>query len=850
MSKDWMRRAALVRSWGGVLSAGLLLVLVFILAWYHYLCRPGSFSSDHLYCLHFCDDFIHGRDLRGWHLPAAPYLFPDMGILSALALMTCDTATVFLLYSVVQYLLMFAVLWAIFRLMSFPRRVAFTTAALGVTLLLAACFHPDYEIRSLLLLNPGNHMACHLVGLAATALVLHGLVKGYHWLSAGLLVLVCSLCAFSDHLLIVQFLLPISTSALLLGLARLFSIRRALLTTGLLGLSALLAMTKQRVLTRLGLVPMHLTLSLQWPGLDALKGFVSIFWNSFRDQWLMLIVILLHSVCAVSAMVLGIRQVWRERTRAESPQAANLEMRPNNPTILFIVLVLLLAPLCNAAVLIVAKMVNISTLYRYLYTWLLLPFLFIAMWPRLLPWRPARLLVPVSIAAVVLFRLLTFPDPLDLAHFDARYPSLARALDEMVRKHGRLRGFAEYWRAREMHYLTHERVEVLPILTWGLPWFHGTNPNAFLSENRHDLTIPDYHFVIVPTSGEPGPDPEHIESRYGKPVEIITVEGYEIWRYDRMANRQLDLFLRAQLAQRLVEQRPFVGPNDLHNLGVPKRNLTAWESRKNTQIPRDGHISIRFDKPVHGAMIDISANFADEYMLWFSRDGRKLGKTRVPSVDWTGAEIAYCEPGLQSRLVAVPPACRDGGFNEVRVVPLGRSPHFSIGHFLVFDEWIPYSPGWVRPGENYHRHEGENMSRLDSAEVMTVADASASAGQARQASAAFQGCMAFGPYLPLPPGRYRVDFALKIDDNTSIDTVANLDAYAFAGQQRLQFRPLRGRDFSAPNQYQVFSFTFDAADELDLVEYRVLVPGKTKVTLDYVDVTRLTAEKSSEACEP
>jgi hypothetical protein len=300
----------------------------------------------------------------------------------------------------------------------------------------------------------------------------------------------------------------------------------------------------------------------------------------------------------------------------------------------------------------------------------------------------------------------------------------------------------------------------------------------------------------------------------------------------------------------LVEEKPFVRPTEPRLLSVPKRNLTAWEARNNVQILRGGSLVIRFDGPVRGAMIDIAANFADEYLLSFFLAGQELGQTRVPSVDWTGAEIAYCEPGMQSRLVPVPPACREGGFDEVRVTPLGRSPHFSIGHFLVFDEWIPYSPGAVHPGTNYHRYEGEKMVCPKSDEVTTVADAAASAGFARQASTDFQGCMAFGPYLPLPPGRYRVDFALKIDDNTSNGTVVALDAYAFAGQQRLQIRHLRGRDFSSTNRYQVFSFTFDAKDDLDLVEYRVLVPGGIKLTVDYVDVTRLSPEKTSEACEP
>jgi hypothetical protein len=312
----------------------------------------------------------------------------------------------------------------------------------------------------------------------------------------------------------------------------------------------------------------------------------------------------------------------------------------------------------------------------------------------------------------------------------------------------------------------------------------------------------------------------------------------------------LDLFLRAQVAQRLAEQKPFVGPCEPAALARPKRNLTAWNERGNIQLCRDATLVVHFDKAVTGRMIDIAANFEDEYLLLFFRDGQPLGKTRVSAVAWNGSEIAYSEPGLQARLVAVPAACQPDGFDEVRVTPLGRSQHFAIGHFLVFDEWIPYCSGRSGPGENYHRYEGEQMSRVDSAEVATVADASASAGQARQATAVFQGYLAFGPYLPMQPGRYRIDFALKIEDNTSTKTVATVDASAYGGKQTLQVRPLRGRDFTAANQYQVFSLNFDVEEELDLVEYRVLLAGKTKVTLDYVEVTRQPLECTSEICEP
>lgn len=844
MSDGSTRRQPLWRACAGSLAAALLLVLAFTLAWYRFLNLPLSFNSDQLYCLHFCDDLLNGRDLRGWHLPAAPYLFPDMLLLCALKLLTSHLAGILLLYSAAYYLLLLVVLCVLFLQLGCSRSEAFTAAALGLSLLLAVCCHPDYAVRCLLLLYPGNHMGCLLVGLGVAAFILRTLQIGCHWLSAVLVGLAGGLGGLSDHLLIVQFLMPIGSAVLFLALFRLVSLRRAFGAMLLLATVTALAMCKRIVLSALGLVPMQMQPAFRKPNMTAIEEFTSAFWAVCHNQPLVLSVLALNVLAALTMSLFWMWNCRREKATTDS------DTRRDDPAIVFVALLLLLAPLSNAAALITANMVNLSTLDRYLYTWLMLPFLFIALWPRLLPWRPAARLVPIAVFAVVLLRLLTFPDAFALDRFDTRYPPLARALDDMVRKHGRLRGFAHYWSAREMCYLTREHVEVLPTLPWGQPWFHGYNPNAFLPDDRLDLTVPDYHFTIVPTNGNIGIDAAQILARYGKPAEIIAIEGYEIWRYDRLDNRQLDLFLRAQVAQRLVEHKPFVGPCQPAVLACPKRNLTPWNARGNVQLRREEPLTIRFDKPVTGHMIDLAANYADEYLLSFFRDGKKLSETRVSAVAWNGAEIAYSTPGLQSRLVQIPEACHPSGFDEVRVAPLGRSQQFAIGHFLVFDEWIPYRSSPARPGEKYHRYEGEQMSRLDSPEVMTVADTSASAGQVRQASAAFAGYLAYGPYLPLSPGRYRIDFALKIEDNTSNQTVATIDASAFGGWQTLQVHPLRGSDFTSINQYQIFSLTFDVEEERDLVEYRVFVAGKTKVALDYVEVTRLSPDRTSEMCEP
>jgi hypothetical protein len=828
----------------GVLSVGSLLIGAFILYVAFFVSDGKSFSSDHLYCFHFCDDLLQGRDVQGFHLPGAPYLFPDMVVVLGCRALTSDLFSGFILYAVIYYGLLLATLIAVMRRLGISGLESFLIAGLSLSALFATYTHPAYLPCSLFLFHPSNHMGCLLIGLGATAFVLGAVRNGYRWFSAALFVVVCAVSGFSDQLMIVQFFAPICVAALLLGACRLFPFRRALITTALLGLSTLLAANLRYGIAKLGFVPLRIESSYHWDILASGEQFLASWSHCVREQPILWIACFLH-VAAASTVLL----VWSRRGR--SPEISTVadglaEGRGLHRTaVLLAALVGLLAPMFNAAAMIVTGLVNEPAVERYLFTWLYLPFLCVILWARLLPWRAARI-VPWVVAAFVVFRLFTYPALPNRHDFEPRYPPLAQALDEMARKHGHLRGFAEFWNAREMYYLTHENVHVLPIISSGMPWFHSFNPNSFLSDDPHDLSLPDYHFVVVPRHKGGSVDREQILARYGKPAEILLVDHNEIWRYDRMISRQLDLFLRAQLAQRLVKNKPFVGPSEPSRLRKPKRNLTAWDDAKNILLDRGGSLTLRFDKPIAGDMIDISANALGCYLLRFARDGKELGSTRVPSVEWTGAESAYCKPGLQSRLVPVPPACRTEGFNEVRVFPAGRSEHFSLGHFLVFDEWIPYQSGWERRYEPYHRYEGEKLNHPNSPEVTTIQDPSASNGQAQQASSAFEGCLVYGPYTILSPGHYRVEFALRVEDNRSTDVVATLDSCAFGSEEILHSLPLRGVDFPSTNQYTVFSFTFDADDELDLVEFRAIVHAKAKVTLDYIDVTRTGAASSSD----
>jgi hypothetical protein len=839
-----MRSLSGVVNYCCVIGAVLLLAATFALFACNYVQSDTSFNSDHLYCIHFCDDVLHGRDIQGWHLPAAPYLFPDMVLVCVSMSLTSNLAAIFTLYQAFYYGLLLVVLFVVLRNVGLSRQNAFLIGCISLTFLLACHLHPSYVNRSLPMFHPGNHMGCLLVGLAALACILRMMRSGQGWISGALFAVVCTIAGLSDQLLIVQFLAPISITLLLLSIFRQISFLRSLMAILMMGLSTLFALKAHPFIRALGLMPMKILQSQtdrspNWS--DSLLQFGANIWGIVNDQPIMCIVFVLNLMGTFAVLIQCLRR--KKHTPGEMAEVAGTSefsvhrSQVERSTLLLLAVFFLLSPGCSVAAVLIMGSVKEAALLRYLHTCWLFPYLCLLVWTHLLPWRAARL-APWIVTAVVGFRLLSFSETSPWQRFGPPYPPLAEKLDELTRGYGRLRGVAEYWQARRMHYLTNEHVSIAPILGLGMPWFHGFNPNAYLADDPNDLTVPDYHFVIVSPDDPAGPSPEHILLRYGKPVEIIAAGGYEIWRYERLLDRQWELFLRAQLAQRLVRRKPFLSPAQPETLRSPKPNLTPWNDSRNLRVERGSSLSIRFDKIITGATIDISSNYSDQYNMIFVRDGLDVGSVRVPSVEWTGAETAYCAPGLQSRLVPVPPNCQAEGFDEVRLVPQGRSQHFCVGHFLVFDDCIPYQFHGSRQVEKYHRYEGEKLNRLESPEVADREDATASNGLARQASASYQGCMAYGPYTMLAPGRYRIDFALKVADNTSSDIVAAIDSYAFSGEQFLQRSRLRGTDFSRVDEYQIFSLTIEAEEELEMVEYRVIVPGKTTVTLDYVDVKK------------
>lgn len=193
----------------------LLGAVLFLLA-ANYHRDSGAYNSDNLLCTDFCDDVLCGRSLSGWHLPGAPYLFPDMLLLLPIHALAPDLFVEFAAYAIVFHLLLAATVAFVAIGLGLGRWEAILSGVGGVLFMATAHLGPAYAYRGLLLVYPGSHCSAVLVGLFLLGLTLASLRRGLGLGTGALFVLVGSLGTLSDRLLIVQFLAP-------LGLALFFA---------------------------------------------------------------------------------------------------------------------------------------------------------------------------------------------------------------------------------------------------------------------------------------------------------------------------------------------------------------------------------------------------------------------------------------------------------------------------------------------------------------------------------------------------------------------------------------------------------------------------------------------------
>lgn len=134
------------------------------------------------------------------------------------------------------------------------------------------------------------------------------------------------------------------------------------------------------------------------------------------------------------------------------------------------------------------------------------------------------------------------------------------------------------------------------------------------------------------------------------------------------------------------------------------------------------------------------------------------------------------------------------------------------------------------------RFEAERLWPMSTAADTTLADPAASAGAVRAAarSTRADGVVVFGPYVELGPGRYRATAALRLDSPADgraaiFEIVRNRSRIAAVNVPASHLRD--------DGRWSLAAITFESAEALENVEFRILATPGVDLLIDYIDLT-------------
>jgi hypothetical protein len=252
----------------------------------------------------------------------------------------------------------------------------------------------------------------------------------------------------------------------------------------------------------------------------------------------------------------------------------------------------------------------------------------------------------------------------------------------------------------------------------------------------------------------------------------------------------------------------------------------------------DGEVKVSFAAPVHGDLLDLGAQFDSHYDITFRHGEEEVGRVYVPRADFPMVSACYLAtgPGNQSRLVTIPPWVRGRGFTEATVRAAGGPGTFALSHFLVYETaGHRISARQMSPGDRW-RFEAEYQCTRYTGPDAVAADPLASEGKARFAPHSFFGYVVHGPYLPLEPGRYRVEFHVRVEPGGESGPVGSVDVISGQGKYLHARRELRGTDFAGKAGYQKVTLEFETVLDLTDCEFRVFSDGKAAFYADRVEL--------------
>ena len=94
------------------------------------------------------------------------------------------------------------------------------------------------------------------------------------------------------------------------------------------------------------------------------------------------------------------------------------------------------------------------------------------------------------------------------------------------------------------------------------------------------------------------------------------------------------------------------------------------------------------------------------------------------------------------------------------------------------------------------------------------------------------------PYEDFPPGRYKIEFRIKTQDNSLADIVASVRVQKASSGKIFNRKEIKGKAFSAQNNFESFSLIFEIRGKTRL-EFPIHFEGIADMWLEKIRITNL-----------
>lgn len=479
-------------------------------------------NSDFLYGFEAAKNLLATQSLAGQNFPAAPYFFPDLLIVLLLSWIASNLAISHFVYSILFLSVYLYVVYQLLRSSGLAKTVSHWGALFALISYFSIIPTGLYFLRDW----PLSHQTTLLITLF---LLQYYLRYRDHHIHYWAIFIGSFLCFISDKILFVQMMVPLSIILLKDYYDRYISLQDLSRWLGIFLIVFITGAFANEMLAKYFSISFSLDASLyRIRKITLIADTIQHVWQLIKNNILeeKTFYFFISSYVVISCLLLF--KIKRSSTLAN------------------IILFLIISPIINLILAILAGKITDSGHLRYIETFYMYPSILLALL-CMHYWQIHRQIAWVMVVMMMLNLGVFFKynhDLLKTFSLKPPYNDSVRCMDDLKKRYHLTSGVAEYWSVRSIRMLSKTHISLSQV-DWGFHLINLIDHQRYFYADLHKKIPLTYQFIIVNQISK-----DAIQQAVGRPDDILYCPKLEVWLYQKVdSQKQLNDYLIPQLAR-------------------------------------------------------------------------------------------------------------------------------------------------------------------------------------------------------------------------------------------------------------------------------------------------------------